>query len=292
MMWPAMKTVELTLPGGFSVDGNWHRTVHLRPLTGWDEVFLVEEGRFLLPASRVTALLTRCIASLGPAKPVTAEAVRELTVGDREALLLCLRRMTLGERMACAVSCPGRSCGEKLDLDLRVSDLLLPPYRHQEAVHEHVVENGDGSLLVRFRLPTGADQEESAALGRENSRAAANLVLERCLEQVVAKGSVSQPVRHLSETFFQALSRLMSELDPQADIRLQLACPACGSLFELPFDVGDYFFRELTGNRDDLYREVHLLAFHYHWSEADIMNMARHRRKSYANLILETLHER
>jgi hypothetical protein len=287
-----MNTVEMTLPGGFSVDGSWHRTVHLRPVTGWDEAFLVEEGRFLLPASRITALLTRCLTSLGPGKPVTTEAVRELTVGDREALLLYLRRMTLGERMACAVSCPNRTCGEKLDLDLKVSDLLLPPYCHQEAVHERVIENGDGSFLVRFRLPTGADQEAAAVLGRETSEAAVNLVLERCLQQVVAQGSASQPVSHLSGTLLQALARSMSELDPQADIRLELACPACGALFELPLDAGDYFFRELTGNREDLYREVHLMAFHYHWSEADIMNMTRHRRKSHVDLILETLHGR
>ena len=60
-----MNTVELTLPGGFVLEGSRHRTAHLRPLSGQDEAFLCEGTRSLLPAAQTTALLSRCLEGLG-----------------------------------------------------------------------------------------------------------------------------------------------------------------------------------------------------------------------------------
>ena len=40
-----------------------------------------------------------------------------------------------------------------------------------------------------------------------------------------------------------------------------------------PFDIADYFYREICGRESDLHREIHLLAFHYHWSERDILRL-------------------
>src|SRR3982751_6855169 len=117
-----METFEVTLPGGFAFEGDWQRTVSVRPLSGKDEVFLSEEGRALLPARRVTALLERTLGHCVPSGAVTSEFVRRLTVGDREALMLHLRRLTLGERISCVISCPHAACGEQMDLDLKVED--------------------------------------------------------------------------------------------------------------------------------------------------------------------------
>jgi hypothetical protein len=43
-----------------------------------------------------------------------------------------------------------------------------------------------------------------------------------------------------------------------------------------------------------LYEEVHHLAFHYHWSERDILDMSRAKRRRYLALLankLEQMHE-
>ena len=40
-----------------------------------------------------------------------------------------------------------------------------------------------------------------------------------------------------------------------------------------PFDIQRFFFGELRTDADLLYREVHYLAYHYHWSEREIMAM-------------------
>jgi len=94
-----MRCVEVELPGGMRFEDGWRRDAALRPLSGDDEVSLLEEGRALPMAARATAVLQRCITRVGSLGPVTPDHVRRLSVGDREALLLHLRRLTLGDNV-------------------------------------------------------------------------------------------------------------------------------------------------------------------------------------------------
>lgn len=288
-----MSSTEVTLPGGVVVDGSRHRTAHLRPLSGQDEAILLEEAQSLPPASLVTSLLFRCLDGLGPLRPVTRQSVRELTLGDREALLLNLRRLTLGDRMSCVLTCPNQACGEKMDLDLNVSDLLVQPYQYEETQHETVVLlKGKGRYRICFRLPNGADQEAAALLARESPKAAVNAILQRCIAGMSTENGRTRPLKAIPATVAAALSQVMADLDPQAEILLNLTCPSCGAAFVLPFDAGDYFCQEILGRKSDLYREVHLLAFYYHWSEAEILDMAVQKRRLYLDLIAEAVSAR
>ena len=121
-----MAFTEVTIPGGFERAGRWERSLWARTLCGSDEIFLAEQMRAAPPAARATALLARTVALEGGSVPADQGFCRALAAGDREALLLHLRRLTFGDRMSCVLECP--SCGEKLDLDLTVTSLLLPPY--------------------------------------------------------------------------------------------------------------------------------------------------------------------
>jgi hypothetical protein len=277
----------ITLPGGCWIEGTLHREVGLRPISGRDENFLLDAGHLLLPAHRATALIARCLERLGPPGPVTLETVRSLTVGDREALLLHLRRLTLGDRLQGVVDCPIADCGEKLDLDLKVGDLLLPPYEDHRRSYEAVVADNGSDYRVRFRLPTGADQEAVAVVARTDSEAAAELLLHRCVESVTREDG--EPVETLPPAVADRISDVMSELDPQAELTLSLTCPACERAFLAPFDTASYLFRELDGRVKRLYREVHLLAFYYHWSEAEIIDMPDRKRRLYLELLEEAL---
>ncbi|HEV2851615.1 MAG TPA: hypothetical protein VHC97_02310 [Thermoanaerobaculia bacterium] len=272
---------EITLPGGLWLGGAHHRRAELRPVAGADEVLLAEE-RSAPPARRVTRLLGRCVRRIGDV-PVEEETVRALTVGDREALLLHLRRLTLGEAMPCVLACP--DCGEKLDLDLRAGDLLLPPYTETRPGWETVVE---GRYRVRFRLPAGKDQEAAAdCVERDGAEAAAALLLRRCVESV--EDEEGRPVEDWPAAVARELPARMAELDPQAEISLDLACPACGRRFSALFDPASYFLGELGGDPARLFRQVHSLALHYHWSEPEILALTPRRRRVYLELLAEAV---
>jgi hypothetical protein len=287
-----MDALEVILPSGFLVGGTWHREAQLRPLASRDEAFLQEDGQTLLPTQRSTTLLARCLTRLGPLpEPVTSEAVRSLRVGDREALLLHLRRLTLGNRMQCILSCADPACGEKMDLDLNVSDLLVPAYPQVQERYETLVKDNGIAYRVCFRLPTGADQEEVASLACTDPQVAAELLLRRCVEQVTTEGGDVVSSEDWLPAVVQQLPAVMAELDPQAEVLLHLTCPLCGHVFSALFDAGAYFFQELAGRARLLYREVHLLALHYHWSEAEIMGMTASKRRLYLDLLAESLTE-
>jgi hypothetical protein len=81
----------------------------------------------------------------------------------------------------------------------------------------------------------------------------------------------------------------MAERDPQAEIELELACPACGSAFSVVFDTATFFLQELDARAKGLMQEVHTLAWHYHWSERDILQMPRQRRARYLELLSQSI---
>ena len=81
----------------------------------------------------------------------------------------------------------------------------------------------------------------------------------------------------------------MQTVAPQVDLVMEAVCAECGREFDAPFDLQDFFFGELRVTSDLLRREVHYLAFHYHWSEHEIMEMPRDRRSRYIAVLAEEI---
>jgi hypothetical protein len=277
---------EVALPNGYWVDETHYRNVELRMLTGLDEEIFTEPSSTALPVSRITNLLTRCITRIDGVEEVTADMVGQLTIGDREALLLHLRRLTRGERMQCIVNCPQPECNELMDIELSVSDLLQPIYQEPKPVYKDTVESDGRKFHVRFRLPTGIDQEAAALKTSTDVQAGEELLLRRCVETVFDDESNDV---EWSPEILKDLPEKMARLDPQADLILNLACPVCEKSFSTLFDTGAYLLQETTATSDDLYYQIHLLALHYHWSESEILSMNISKRHRYLNLLLDSL---
>jgi hypothetical protein len=260
-----------TLPHGIVRDGVRHRDALLRVPTGADEALLMESLGSASAAARASALLASCVTRLG-GEDAGPQDVRALVVGDRDALLLQLRAAAFGERVACVLDCP--SCGERMDLELAIGDLLVEGYA--DAACEHSLALDDGSPL-RFRLPTGADLE--AAAEAADVEAGATLLLSRCLLG-------DRDAAALSDAARDALEDELARLDPQAELRIAVACPSCGEPLDATLDAAALVLDELAGSADGLFREVHALARHYHWSERDILGLALPRRRRYLELLV------
>ena len=285
---PTEPTAYVTLPGGLWLDDRHLCEVGLHPLTGYDEAYLLSLQESLPPARWAGELLTRCLTHIGEISPVPLNYVQALTVGDREALLLHLRRLTFGERLTCVLNCP--QCSTKLDVDLDIGQLILPPY--ESPGYWFRVPLVEYELTVTFRLPTGADQEAIAELAMQDSHAATTALLARCLHSVSQDGVERDSVpEELLSSLADPLAALMSERDPQAELLLNNRCPACDHQFNVLLDMTQFLVDEINQRLQYLYREVHLLAWYYHWSEAGIMQMTRPHRQIYLDLLDETLSE-
>ena len=79
----------------------------------------------------------------------------------------------------------------------------------------------------------------------------------------------------------RALSEAMAARDPQAEVRLRLVCPACGSDRIALLDVVTFLWTGIRTRAERLMREVSDLARAYGWSETDILSMSPARRRFY-----------
>src|SRR5215510_6667604 len=111
------ETTDFTLPGGvLDSTGQCHRDGRLRPLTGNDEDWLYSLPLHTRHAGFVTELLARCVISIGRC-PITHDLIRDLSVGDRDYLVLKLREASFGTQLLRVLHCSHTACGAKLDLD-------------------------------------------------------------------------------------------------------------------------------------------------------------------------------
>jgi hypothetical protein len=274
----AARPEEVHLPGGLwrrAEDAAPLRTVRLRAVNDEDRVFLLESRDVLPLARRASELLARCtdFGDLGT-----------LSVGDREALLLSLHRLTFGETLECVLHCV--SCDQRMTLAPRVSDLLLSPYEAPRATHELTIEDSGALYRVAFRLPASADLDAAAAIAASDVDRAASGLLARCVRGVTRNGAPLD-ADALPAAVRDALTREMLRLDPQAQVELEVSCPACSHGFDVLLDAASFLLRELDDDAAHLLKEIHVLASYYGWSERDILAIPAARRARYITLIAE-----
>lgn len=280
------------LPGGYVDEhGAVHRTARLAPLSGREEELLATLAG--APAAELASeVLARCVHAIGEVRPVTADVARRLLVGDRLFLLLRLREASFGSRVEGRLGCPW--CGKRVDLDFSTADVPVKACPAISLVHrlelsaEDVEDGAPGAL--EFRLPNGGDQEALAPLVARDADGALTALLERCVAGAgVPAGDAARAVARLTAQGRRAVERAMDDRAPAVELEMELRCPECGRDFTSPFDLQGLVFGELRASRDLLYRQVHYLAFHYHWSEREILEMPREKRLAYIEVLAEEM---
>jgi hypothetical protein len=282
------------LPGGLVDDvGTVHDEVELRGLSGREEELLASGGS---GAALVTAVLSRCVQRIGGIREVDAGVARRLLVADRQFILLKLREATFGEQVQGTVRCPWPECGKRVAIRFSTSDVPITASPDKGPVYTlslspqampHVEET---ERTVAFRLPTGADQELLSPLLEENEATALVGLLRHCLLRVGPNEGVDAAcVSRLSPLARLEIERQMERVAPGVDLLMEAVCPDCGREFSAHFDLQHFFFGELRVTADLLYREVHYLAYHYHWSEQEIMQMPRDQRSRYIAVLADEI---
>ena len=286
------------LPGGYAdADCQLFREVELAPLSGRDEELLAMQESLANP-ELLTVLLARCVRGLGPFRPVSEELARRLLIADRQFLLLKLRQMTFGDHVQATVQCPWEACRKKVDIDFSLQDIPVRESEEKGPLYTRELspeagfsnEHGEHYREVVFRLPNGEDQEAISPMVEGNDTKALALLLARCIRRL---GSLSDPgpevIHRLSSLARAEIERQMEVAAPQVDLNLTAHCPECDREFTVPFDLPGFFLAECQTNRDSLYREVHYLAYHYHWSEQEILALSREKRRQYIAILAEEL---
>ncbi len=242
----------------------------MRPITASELLWVWERGRSQ-PSHRQALLLLA--AACPETKP---EDLAGLSIGRRDAQLLTLRERLFGPRLVSIAGCP--ACDEKLELNFDVADVRIETDEEPKALLELKI----GGYEVLFRLPdsndlavltAGADLEE----GRDT-------LLKRCMTQVLLNGE-EQPAEELPAEIVDAVTKRMSQADPQADVKLTLDCPACGHNWLAIFDIVSFLWSEIENWAQRILHDVHILARAYGWRETDILAMSAFRRQCYLEML-------
>jgi hypothetical protein len=219
------------------------------------------------PVDRALLLLAQAFPDQEPSK------LASLTVGQRNARLLELRRRTFGPQLNGIARCP--QCNETLEFRVDSTTLHVP---EPEALEYTLTVDG---LALQFRLLNSLDLAAIAHL-RDVSTARQHLV-ERCVFQAL-HNEEAVPISELSERAIRTLGDVVAECDPQAEMVFTLECAACQHHWTLALDIVSFFWAEIDAYAQRLLYEISTLARTYGWSESEILSMNRRRRQLYLEL--------
>jgi len=311
----------VVIPRGFQNNGSWIKHAKFRQITGYDEQFLFDiennkidktpnfvktiallerivtfESHYENEIRMITDTITSTSTSTSNTPstttnnndntiiPSTITILKNITIGERNLLLLFFRKLLMGDKIQCFVSCT--DCGKDMSFEISI-DFLLQEKKFKPQVECTIrIDN----ITFKIRPITTAD-EETASLMQQNSSLLSTKV-EHIIRNCIISSSPSIPSDYtLSDDFINIISSKLSEIDPLADIVFDLECPHCQYVFKSHFIVDDFVFQELYSRCAQFEGEVHWLAFNYHWSEEAILSLPINKRKRYVELINRTLNQ-
>jgi hypothetical protein len=298
----------ITLPHGVKDEReSWARRVWIRELNGYDEGFLshiIASGNFYLH-DIITELLDRVVSipiEVGekPSSLITGSTsddttlagvkrkermIAEMTIGDRVAILLHLRKISFGNVAQLETRC--LACQESIASDLDISELVKHAQVQPEVEYYNIKFE---EYSVWARLPCGRDQGSIVQVEDHASDATtSNLDHARQIVKMCVTRSIPDLPEDLPNDLVQKISTKLEVLDPLANISLNMICPFCSHSFKMPFFVEHFLFQEIMMRQQQLEQEIHWLAFYYHWNENEILSLPITRRKRYVELIADEL---
>jgi len=264
----------MELPGGLPSASGLRRDYRFAEVTGDLERAVAESGgnSTALPQQVSLILSTALLEVAG--QPADLVLVRNLSVGDRQFLVLQLAALLDPSPRWITVHCGG--CGEPIQFQVQPGELPVKP---AGAGYPEMTLTLGGSELT-LRVPNGADEEYIATRPPGDGELPHTL-----LTRLLSSGGQPVDSAHFDAADLETLDHLLDEMSPQPALNADIECPHCRLGQQAALDPYAWIVRD-TGGLD---REIHTLAFYYHWSEREILQLPRFRRTRYLQLIDRSL---
>ncbi len=231
--------LDIELPAGFmDPQHGLTREAEVRELTGEDEEKLARVSAAKTLGKFKQTLLQCGVTSVG-GRPATKDVLDALLVGDREYLLLQIRRATYGDEMEMSLRCPNCAADHEVIYQLDVD----VPINHLENEEDRffTVDLKAGKAVVAF--PSGADETKILDDSGKKTMAEINTyLLSRCIESINDMPIGEADVRRLGMKDRRVLIEELQERQPGPRYdRVQFECPDCGRSSPVNLDLADLF---------------------------------------------------
>lgn len=262
----------MQLPGGLLCDGELRRDFRFREITGGLERAIMESGLHSnsLP-QQITWILTAALEQVA-GQAADARLLQSLSAGDRQFLMLQLEALIDDTPSWYTVNCT--ACGEAIQFQITPGSLPVKP---AGAGYPRMPIQLGGQPM-ELRVPCGVD-EEFIANQPVDSDDMPNLMLQRLLSCPDPQQPVS--VHQLSMAEREKLDRALDEMSPQVGLQADIECPCCAQQQQAEIDPYAWIVRETAA----LDQDIHTIAWHYHWSEQEILRLPRNKRTAYLHMI-------
>ncbi len=205
------------------------------------------------------------------------EQLLDLSLGQRDRLLLLVRQWLFGPELKAFAECP--RCGQRLEFGLGIPAICGTTSSETTSGEQTLSAAG---FDLQFRLPRSRDLL-SVAVGTDPQQVR-RLLAECCLQDIRRDGQTAS-VDELPEVLLQQLAALVVECDPLQEILLDMTCPACDHRWRPLLDIGQFLWEEVAAYARRLLREVHTLARAYGWREDAVLALSARRRQAYLEMV-------
>ena len=236
------------LPCGYlHKDGQIYTDAEIIPMTGITRKTIARDEIKSNAARTTDTVLCQCLKRVGPASTITREFVNNLLIGDREFLVVEIRRLSMGNKATTYVGCSNPKCQKDFhdDIDLgklKITTLTADNYVIDKGSRVFKVVSPQLQLNATFRFPKGEDQHY--LVSAKNLVEANYKLFTLCLLEWNGNNGP------FDDTFFDdtpvaALdliedSFLTRQLGPE--LKQSVTCPYCNSSMMLTFKSSDFLF--------------------------------------------------
>jgi hypothetical protein len=232
---PSDSTVQL--PAGYIMpNGELVKTAEVKELNGADEEAISKAGSI---AKSINILLQRGLVKLGD-KEVTKEDLDSLLSGDRDAILLGIRKATFGSSLKLNIRCVSCSQEQVADVDL---DEDVPVKSLVDPIADRVWETPTKKGVVKLSLPNGITQKRLMDNIDKTSAEVNTMLLAGCLLSIDGAPSIgAQTALSLGMADRTTIIDQIIERNPGPRLgEVKKVCKACGENIPLPLSLLDLF---------------------------------------------------
>jgi hypothetical protein len=233
--FPPSNIVEL--PGGFILnDGKLATSVEVRELNGSDEE---ELAKATTPNRLLSTAFSKGLVAIGDS-PAYLEDLDTMLSGDRDAVILGIRRITFGKDLTYNATCPKCLKEHEVIIDL-VNDIKTRTLNDPVVDRTFTVATKNGEAVVT--LPNGVTNKKLLDADSKTISELMTIILSGCVVSI--NGTPSLGVQTALNLGILDRENIISEIykrtpGPRLG-EVKKACKACGNEIPLPLSLASLF---------------------------------------------------
>ena len=222
------------------------RTLEIKAMTAQEEDILASRA-LIQQGTVITHLIQSCLID----KSVN---VRDMLLGDRNALMISVRITGYGSSYSAESTCP--DCDERSVQDynlteLEIKRLSIDPCRTGENLFSFTLPMT--KKKIEFKFLTGADEEERSLVMERKKKMMPHMKVEGAvtakLEQLVVsvdgvteRNKVNSFVKNMPARDSRSLRTYIQKSEPGIDMSVWMKCPHCSESSQVSLPIGGNFF--------------------------------------------------